>query len=60
MASMALSAIFSATEVVPLILLTLDATHFVRLSREHCDVCGKAVSLPHKWTFYFLIAVGDP
>lgn len=58
MASMALSSIFSAMEVVPLILLTLDATHFVRLSREHCDVCGKAVSLPHKWTFYFLIAVG--
>jgi nitric oxide reductase subunit B len=58
MASMALSSIFSAMEVVPLILLTLDATHFVRLSRERCDVCGQAVSLPHQWTFYFLIAVG--
>lgn len=58
MASMALSSIFSAMEVVPLILLTLDATHFVRLSRAYCDVCGKSISLPHKWTFYFLIAVG--
>ncbi len=56
--SMALSSVFSAMEVVPLILLTLDATHFVRLSRQQCDVGGQAVSLPHKWTFYFLIAVG--
>ena len=58
MASMALSSTFSAMEVVPLILLTLDATHFVRLTRAHCDVCGKSIRLPHKWTFYFLIAVG--
>jgi nitric oxide reductase subunit B len=58
MASMALSSIFSAMEVVPLILLTLDATHFVRLTRERCDICGKSVGLPHKWTFYFLISVG--
>ena len=58
MASMALSSVFSAMEVVPLILLTLDATHFVRLSRQRCDICGQAVSLPHKWTFYFLTAVG--
>lgn len=56
--SMALSSVFSAMEVVPLILLTLDASHFVRLTRQHCDICGKSVSLPHKWTFYFLIAVG--
>jgi nitric oxide reductase subunit B len=58
MASMAMSSIFSAMEVVPLILLTLDATHFVRLTRGQCDVCGKSISLPHKWTFYFLISVG--
>jgi len=58
MASMALSSIFSAMEVVPLILLTLDATHFMRLAHGHCDVCGKSINLPHKWTFYFLIAVG--
>src|ERR1019366_253127 len=58
MVSMALSSVFSAMEVVPLVLLTLDATHFVRLTRGHCDVCGKAIGFPHKWTFYFLIAVG--
>jgi nitric oxide reductase subunit B len=58
MVSMALSSVFSAMEVVPLILLTLDATHFIRLTRGHCDVCGKSVGFPHKWTFYFLIAVG--
>ena len=57
-ASMALSSIFSAMEVVPLILLTLDATHFVRLNREYCEICNKPINLPHKWTFYFLIAVG--
>jgi nitric oxide reductase subunit B len=58
MVSMALSSVFSAMEVVPLILLTLDATHFIRLTRGHCDVCGNSVGFPHKWTFYFLIAVG--
>jgi len=47
--SMALSATFSAMEVVPLVLLTLDAWDFVRVTR---------LDIPHKWTFYFLIAVG--
>ncbi|MCG3181821.1 MAG: hypothetical protein BIFFINMI_04256 [Phycisphaerae bacterium] len=56
--SMALSAVFSAMEPVPLVLLTLDAADFVRLTSAKCDVCGRPVNLPHKWTFYFLIAVG--
>lgn len=56
--NMALSALFSVLEVVPLTLLTLDAWHFVRTTRGECDVCGKAVAIPHKWTFYFLMAVG--
>ncbi|GJL63204.1 MAG: nitric oxide reductase [Nitrospirales bacterium] len=56
--NMALSALFSALEVVPLTLLTLDAWDFVRTTRGDCDVCGKAVSIPHRWTFYFLMAVG--
>jgi len=56
--TMALGALFSALEVVPLTLLTLDAWDFVKLSKGHCDVCGKAVSVPHKWTFYFLMSVG--
>jgi nitric oxide reductase subunit B len=56
--SMAISATFSAMEVVPLILLTLEASDFIGLMRSETDVTGKHVSFPHKWTFYFLIAVG--
>lgn len=56
--TMALAAIFSALEVVPLTLLTLDAWDFIKLTRSKCDVCGESVSVPHKWTFYFLMAVG--
>jgi nitric oxide reductase subunit B len=41
-----------------LTLLTLDAWDFVRTMRGDCDMCGKAIAIPHKWTFYFLIAVG--
>lgn len=56
--NMALSALFSVLEVVPLTLLTLDAWDFVRTTRGDCDTCGKAIAVPHKWTFYFLMAVG--
>jgi nitric oxide reductase subunit B len=56
--TMALAACFSAMEVVPLTLLTLGAWDFIRLGRAKCETCGKEVSIPHKWTFYFLIAVG--
>lgn len=56
--TLALSAMFSALEVVPLILLTLDAWDFIKLSGGTCDICGRAISIPHKWTFYFLMAVG--
>ncbi len=56
--TLALGATFSALEIVPLTLLTLDAWDFFKLSRGYCDVCGKPVAIPHKWTFYFLIAVG--
>ncbi len=56
--NMALSAMFSVLEVVPLTLLTLDAWDFVKTSRGNCDTCGKSVMIPHKWTFYFLMAVG--
>jgi nitric oxide reductase subunit B len=56
--TMALAAVFSAMEVVPLTLLTLDAWDFVKLTRGRCDVCGKDISVPHRWTFYFLMAVG--
>ncbi len=56
--TMAFAAMFSALEVVPLTLLTLDAWDFVKLSRGQCDVCNKSIAVPHKWTFYFLMAVG--
>jgi len=56
--TMALAAVFSAMEVVPLTLLTLDAWDFIKLSRGKCDICGKEISIPHKWTFYFMMAVG--
>ena len=56
--SMAISASFSALEVVPLILLTLEASDFAKLMRSKTDENGNKISFPHKWTFYFLIAVG--
>ncbi len=57
-ASLALSSTFSAMEVVPLILLTLDASDFMRLMRSECEICGQRIGIPHKWAFYFLISVG--
>ncbi len=56
--SMAVAATFSALEVVPLTLLTLDAGDFLSLGRARCEVCNKSVSVPHRWTFRFLAAVG--
>jgi nitric oxide reductase subunit B len=56
--TMAFGALFSAMEVVPLTLLTLDAWDFIKLTRGTCDICGKKISVPHKWTFYFVMAVG--
>ena len=51
--NMALSATFSALEVVPLTLLTLDAADFVTVTRGEAGTPFR-----HKWTFYFLMAVG--
>jgi nitric oxide reductase subunit B len=56
--NMAASALFSVLEVVPLTLLTLDAWDFVRTTRGDCEECGQAIAIPHKWTFWFLMAVG--
>ncbi len=56
--TMALGATFSAMEVIPLTLLTLDAWDFIKLTRQRCDLCDRPVSVPHRWTFYFLMAVG--
>ncbi|VEG92161.1 nitric-oxide reductase large subunit [Legionella spiritensis] len=57
-ANMALSAIFSAMEVIPLTLLTLDAWDFVRVTEMERLPSGERVHVPHKWTFYFIMAVG--
>lgn len=56
--NMALAALFSAMEVVPLTLLTLDAWDFITVTRGDESAQGTAGYLPHKWTFYFLMAVG--
>jgi nitric oxide reductase subunit B len=56
--NMATSAMFSALEVVPLTLLTLDAWDFVRLSRPEAGTTQTQQEVPHKWTFYYLMAVG--
>lgn len=56
--AMAFAAVFSAMEVVPLTLLTLDAWDFIKLTGSKCDICGKEIAIPHKWTFYFMMAVG--
>ncbi len=56
--NLALSAMFSAGEVVPLTLMTLDAWDFVKLSRGKCEICGREIRIPHRWTFYFLMSVG--
>jgi nitric oxide reductase subunit B len=56
--TMALAAMFSAMEVVPLTLLTLDAWDFIKVTRSQCETCDTKMTVPHKWTFYFLIAVG--
>jgi nitric oxide reductase subunit B len=51
--NMALASSFSAMEVVPLTLLTLDAWDFVKVTRNE-----GAAPFRHKWAAYFLMAVG--
>lgn len=56
--NMALSACFSAMEVVPLTLLTLDAWDFIRVSSLRCEECGRFLAARQRWTIYYLISVG--
>jgi nitric oxide reductase subunit B len=56
--NMGLAACFSALEVVPLTLLTLDAWDFIRLRKKECSECGKGLAAGQKWAIYFLMAVG--
>jgi nitric oxide reductase subunit B len=56
--NMGLAACFSALEVIPLTLLTLDAWDFIRLKDQNCQECQKPLAAEQKWAVYFLIAVG--
>ncbi|MBI5580644.1 MAG: cbb3-type cytochrome c oxidase subunit I, partial [Deltaproteobacteria bacterium] len=56
--TMALAAMFSALEVVPLTLLTLDAWDFIKLTGTKASSGTPKKIIPHKWAFYFLMAVG--
>jgi len=56
--TMALAAMFSALEVVPLTLLTLDAWDFIKLTGTGDNAGAPKKAIPHKWAFYFLMAVG--
>jgi nitric oxide reductase subunit B len=56
--NMGFAAAFSAMEVVPLTLLTLDAWDFVRVKDRPCADCGTAFAGGQVWAIYFLMAVG--
>lgn len=56
--NMGLAATFSAMEVVPLTLLTLDAWDFVRIKDRPCADCGSKFAGGQLWAIYFLMAVG--
>lgn len=58
---MALGAVFSAMEVIPLVLLTFEAFRFMRLGGAAPDEHVMNTSedrFPHKWAVMFLAAVG--
>ena len=58
---MAMGAVFSAMEVIPLVLLTFEAWRFMRLGAQEksSSVIGTtSAAFPHKWAVMFLIAVG--
>lgn len=56
--AIAIGACFSALEVVPLTLLTLDAWDFIRLQKAECADCRQPLAEKQKWAVYFLMAVG--
>jgi len=56
--NMGLASAFSAMEVVPLTLLTLDAWDFVRIKDRPCADCGGSFGGGQMWAIYFLMAVG--
>lgn len=56
--NMGLASSFSALEVVPLTLLTLDASGFIGLRKRERRLGESDVASKQKWAIYFLIAVG--
>ena len=56
--NMGLASCFSALEVVPLTLLTLDAWDFIKLSQAQSSVRDHSMASGQKWSVYFLMAVG--
>ncbi|KAA8964649.1 cbb3-type cytochrome c oxidase subunit I [Mycobacterium sp.] len=53
---MALGALFSAAEVIPLTFLTVEAWAFLHLGSRQQG--GDAKPFPHRWAVMFLVAVG--
>jgi len=53
---MALGAVFSALEVIPLTFLTVEAWSFLQLGSRQESTSG--TSFPHRWAVMFLVAVG--
>lgn len=56
--NLALGAVFSAMEVVPLMLLTLEAYDFAKLRRGEAGTREADGFFAHYWAIMFLIAVG--
>jgi nitric oxide reductase subunit B len=56
--NLALGSVFSAMEVVPLCLLTLEAWDFIRLRQDKSVLGVNPKEFPHKWTVMYLMAVG--
>ncbi len=56
--NLALGAFFSAMEVVPLVLLTLEAWNFIKLKYDQSVITVDPEAFPHKWAVMFLMAVG--
>jgi nitric oxide reductase subunit B len=57
-ANLALGAVFSAMEVVPLTLLALEGWDFIRLRYDRSVLGVSPREFPHKWAVMFLMAVG--
>ena len=55
--TMALGAVFSAAEIIPLTLLTAEGYNFVRLNTRKTPGAAMA-DFPHYWAVMFLVAVG--